>query len=176
MCIWLLHLFLLHGKNSIASKCPSTNSDLRSSRKLEENTEDKTEAMLDISAKPQTTENTSQTTISTTVLSCNCRKYCPAVNSTKLDVSYRRLFSYMLMCEVIYWGNPIWVAVELYFLGQNVRQDKRVNNLNLVASTFRHFETVEKSLSEKVSSGLQKILDHEWSSFFPRSHARRGKK
>ena len=109
-------------------------------------------------------------------LSCNCRKYCSAVNSTKLDVSYRRLFSYMLMCEVIYWGNAIWVAVELYFLGQNVRQDKRVNNLNLVASTFRHFETVEKSLSEKVSSGLQKILDHEWSSFFPRSHARREKK
>ena len=102
LCIWLLHLFLLHGKNSIASKCPSTNSDLRSSRKLEENTEDKTEAMLDIPAKPQTTENTSQTTISTTVLSCNCRKYCPAVNSTKLEVSYRRLFSYMLMREVVY--------------------------------------------------------------------------
>ena len=38
-----------------------TNSDLRSSRKLEENTEDKTEAMLDIPAKRQTTENTSQT-------------------------------------------------------------------------------------------------------------------
>ena len=102
LCIWLLHLFLLHGKNSIASKCPSTNSDLRSSRKLEENTEDKTEAMLDIPAKPQTTENTSQTTISTTVLSCNCRKCCPAVNSTKLEISYRRLFSYMLMCEVVY--------------------------------------------------------------------------
>ena len=131
--------------------------------------------MLDISAKQQTTENTSQTTISTTVLSCNCRKYCPAVNSTKLDVSYRRLFSYMLMCEVIYWGDAIWVAVELYFLGQNVRQDKRVNNLNLVASTFRHFETVEKSLAEKVSSGLQKILDHEWSSFSSEPRAAREK-
>ena len=58
-------MFLLHGKNSIASKCPSMNGDLRSSRKLEENTEDKTEAKLDIPAKPQTTENTSQTTIST---------------------------------------------------------------------------------------------------------------
>ena len=49
-------MFLLHGKNSIASKCPSMNGDLRSSRKLEENTEDKTEAMLDIPAKPRTTE------------------------------------------------------------------------------------------------------------------------
>ena len=36
-----------------------------------------------------------------------------------------------------------------YFLGQNVRQDKRVNNLNLLASKFGHIETVEKSLSEK---------------------------
>ena len=41
--IWLLHFFLLGG-NSIASKSPWTNSDLRSSRQLEENTEDKTEA------------------------------------------------------------------------------------------------------------------------------------
>ena len=176
MCIWLLHLLLLHGKNSIASKCPSTNSDLRSSRKLEENTEDKTEDMLDIPAKPRTTENTSQTTISTTVLSCNCRKYCPAVNSTKLEVNDRRLFSCMLMCEVVYWGNAIWVALFDYFLDQNVRLDKRVNNLNLVASKFRHIETVEKSLSKKVSLGLQKILHRERSSSFPRSHARREKK
>ena len=43
VCIWLLHFFLLGG-NSIASKSPWTNSDLRSSRQLEENTEDKTEA------------------------------------------------------------------------------------------------------------------------------------
>ena len=124
----------------------------------------------------QTTENTSQTTISTTVLPCNCRKYCPAVKSTKLEVSYRRLFSYMLMHEVVYWRNATWVAVELYFLGQNVRQDKRVNNLNLVVNRFGHIETVEKSLSEKVSLGVQKILDRERSPFFPRSHARREKK
>ena len=43
VCIWLLHFFLLGG-NSIASKSPWTNSDLPSSRQLEENTEDKTEA------------------------------------------------------------------------------------------------------------------------------------
>ena len=43
VCIWLLHFFLL-GANSIASKSTWTNSDLRSSRQLEENTEDKTEA------------------------------------------------------------------------------------------------------------------------------------
>ena len=40
VCIWLLHFFLLGG-NSIASKSPWTNSDLRSSRQLEENTEHK---------------------------------------------------------------------------------------------------------------------------------------
>ena len=43
VCIWLLHFFLLGG-NSIASKSPRTNSNLPSSRQLEENTEDKTEA------------------------------------------------------------------------------------------------------------------------------------
>ena len=124
----------------------------------------------------QTTENTSQTTISTTVLPCNCRNYCPAVNSNELEVSYRRLFSYMLMHEVVYWRNAMWVAVELYFLGQNVRLDKRANNLNLVAGKLSHIETVEKSSSEKVSLGVQKILDRERSSFFPWSHARREKK
>ena len=67
----------------------------------------------------------------------------------------------MLMHKVVYWRKAIWVAVELYFLGQNVRLDKRANNLSLVASKFHHIETVEKSLSEKVSLGLQKILERE---------------
>ena len=140
--------------------------------------EEKTEAMLDIPVKPQTTENTLQRTTSTTVLPCNCRKYCPAVNSTEQEVSCRRLFSYMLMYKVVYWRNAIWVAVESCFLGQNVRQDIRViiNNLNLLASKFRHIETVEKSLSEKFSLGVKKILDRERSSFFLRSLARREKK
>lgn len=52
VCIWLLNLFSLNG-NSIASKGLSTNSDLQSSHQLEENTEDRREAMLDLAAKLQ---------------------------------------------------------------------------------------------------------------------------
>lgn len=85
VCIWFLNLFPLDG-NSIASKSLSTNSDLPSSYQLEENTEDKREAMLDLAAKLQTTESTLQPTISTTAPPCNCRKYCPAANSTELEV------------------------------------------------------------------------------------------
>lgn len=62
VCIWLLNLFPLNG-NSIASKGLSTNSDLQSSHQLEENTEDRREAMLDLAAKLQTTESTLQPTI-----------------------------------------------------------------------------------------------------------------
>lgn len=85
VCIWLLNLFPLNG-NSIASKGLSTNSDLQSSHQLEENTEYRREAMLDLAAKLQTTESTLQPTISTTAPPCNCRKYCPAANSTGLEV------------------------------------------------------------------------------------------
>lgn len=85
VCIWLLNLFPLN-ENSIASKGLSTNSDLQSSHQLEENTEDRREAMLDLAAKLQTTESTLQPTISTTAPPCNCRKYCPAANSTELEV------------------------------------------------------------------------------------------
>lgn len=86
VCIWFLNLFPLNG-NSIASKSLSTTSDLRSSNQLvEENTEDKREATLDLVAKLQTTESTLRPTISTTAPPCNCRKYCPAANSTELEV------------------------------------------------------------------------------------------
>lgn len=95
VCIWFLNLFPLNG-NSIASKSLSTNSDLRSSHQLEENTEDKREAMLDLAAKLQTTESTLQPTISTTAPPCNCRKYCPAANSTELEVIKLSLFVFNL--------------------------------------------------------------------------------
>ena len=99
VCIWLLNLFV--SGNSIGSKSLSTNSDLRSSYQIGKNTEDKREAVLDLAAKLQTTESTLQPSISTTAAPCNCRKYCPAANSTELEVSYRRLFL-ILICNVVW--------------------------------------------------------------------------
>ena len=176
--MWLLHLFLCYGKNTITMPINEQRPPKLKKTRGRYWRQDRRYAWSpsETMHRLQRIQCTSQTTISTAVLPCNCRKYCPAVNSNELEVSYRRLFSYMLMNEVVYWRNAIWVAVELYFLGQNVRLDKRVNNLNLVSSKFRHIETVEKSLSEKVSLGVQKILDREWSSFFPRSRAQREKK
>ena len=93
------HFMVRIASQANAHQRKATSESQENSRKI---LKTRQKAMLDIPAKPQTTVNTSQTTISTTVLSCNCRKYCPAVNSTKLEVSYRRLFSYMLMREVVY--------------------------------------------------------------------------
>ena len=87
-----------------------------------------------------------------------------AENVVQLLTAPNRFFSYVLMCEVVYWWNVMWVAVELF-----------LRSKYLVSSKFRHIETVQKSLSEKVSLGLQKILHRERSFFFPRSHARRDK-
>ena len=74
--------WLLLSENRIESKSQQTNRNLPESKELKENAEEKKEAMIDLQENPQ-----KGVVKPTTMHPCNCKEYCPAANSSELEVS-----------------------------------------------------------------------------------------